>query len=545
LAEATGDVFYVLRTEPDLAFEFVSDAITALLGYTPAEHYADPGLVQHMIDVRDIAAMESNLAAPVGTHLDADLRWVHRDGHTVWTNHRARKRARQDGSVVLEGSGRDITALREVQERLVASEQEFRTLTENVSDVIVRIGADRRIEYASPSVTTAFGWDPAELVGIPIPDFAHPGDRDVIAAAHEQAVASGLLRFRGRMRCKNGSYRWVENIGRTVNTPDGSPEYAITVARDIEDQVHAEQALAASEERFRLAMVESPQGSAILDLECRFVEVNPALCQILDRDRHWLLSHSIADVVHPQDAAADLAARRSLLDGEHEYVTAERRFIRGDGDVVWIQHAIGLLRDHSGDPVSYVSHMQDITATRHAAAHMAYQAAHDRMTGLLNRGELTDRLEAALTQKARKARTGTRIAVLYCDVDNLKTVNDGLGHAAGDALLVATGKRIASSVRDSDTVARVGGDEFVVILDRVRDLTRAERIATHIHVAVNAPLQFEGTTLNPKLSIGVTIAQTDQHVDDVLRDADDALYTAKTAGGDRVVLFHPNPAEPN
>jgi diguanylate cyclase (GGDEF)-like protein len=189
-----------------------------------------------------------------------------------------------------------------------------------------------------------------------------------------------------------------------------------------------------------------------------------------------------------------------------------------------------------------VSHMQDITTTRHAAAHMAYHAAHDRMTGLLNRGELTDRLEGALT---RKARTGTRIAVLYCDVDNLKTVNDGLGHAAGDALPVATGKRIASSVRDSDTVARVGGDEFVVILDRVRDLTGAEHIATHIHVAVNAPLQFEGTTLNPKLSIGVTIAETGQHVDDVLRDADDALYTAKTAGGDRVVLFHPNPAEPN
>ncbi|MGZ4556709.1 MAG: diguanylate cyclase domain-containing protein, partial [Mycobacteriaceae bacterium] len=130
--------------------------------------------------------------------------------------------------------------------------------------------------------------------------------------------------------------------------------------------------------------------------------------------------------------------------------------------------------------------------------------------------------------------------VLYCDVDNLKTVNDGLGHAAGDALLVATGNRIASSVRDSDTVARVGGDEFVVILDRIRDLTGAEHIATHIHEAVNAPLEFHGNPLNPKLSIGVTIAKTGQHVDDVLRDADDALYAAKAAGGDRVVVFHPD-----
>ena len=543
LAEATGDTFYVLRTEPDLAFEFISDSITALAGYTPAEFYADPGLLQRIIDVRDLPAMASDLAAPVGTDIGMDLRWVHRDGHTVWMNHRNRKRARKEGTVVIEGSGRDITALRKAQERLAASEQEFRMLAENVTDVIVRTGLDRRMEYASPSVSRIFGWDPAEIVGVPAPDFFHPDDLHVMAAAREEALAGRSFRSRGRIRCKDGSYRWVETNGRGVKAPDGSPDspgYVITVARDIEDQVRTEQALAASEERFRLAMVQAPHGVAILDLDRHFVEVNPALCRILDRDRRWLLSHSVADVVDPQDDAADLAARRSLLDGEHEYVTMERRFTRGDGEVVWMQHAIGLLRDHSGDPVSYVSQMQDITQTRHAAAQMAYRAAHDQMTGLLNRGELTNLLEVALT---RKARTGTRLAVLYCDVDAFKAVNDGLGHAAGDALLVATGKRIASVVRDSDTVARVGGDEFVVILDGVHHLTDAERIASQIHEAASAPLEFQGNTLNPKLSIGATIAKTGQNVDDVLRDADDALYAAKAAGGDRVVVFDPDSVE--
>ena len=167
LAEATGDVFYVLRTEPDLAFEFMSDSITALAGYTAVEFYADPGLLQRIIDVRDLPAMASDLAAPVGTDIGMDLRWVHRDGHTVWMNHRNRKRARKEGTVVIEGSGRDITALREAQERLAASEQEFRMLAENVTDVILRIGLDRRMEYASPSVSRIFGWDPAEIVGVP------------------------------------------------------------------------------------------------------------------------------------------------------------------------------------------------------------------------------------------------------------------------------------------------------------------------------------------------------------------------------------------
>jgi diguanylate cyclase (GGDEF)-like protein/PAS domain S-box-containing protein len=540
LAEATGDTFYVLRTEPDLAFEFISDSIATATGYTAAEHYAGADLLQRILDPRDRVALESALAAPVEVPIEVDLRWVHRDGHTVSTIHRARKRARKDGAVVLEGSGRDITALREAQERLAASEQEFRMLAENVTDVIVRTGLDHKNEYVSPSVSRIFGWDPGEMAEVSNLDLFHPDDLDVMAAAREEALAGGLARFRGRIRCKDGSYRWTEIIGRAVKAPDGSPGSLITVARDIEDQVRTEQALAASEERFRLAMVQAPHGLAVLDLDRRFMEVNPALCRILDRDRRWLLSHSVADMVDSEDAAADLAARRSLLDGEHEYVTMERRFTRGDGEVVWMQHSIGLLRDDSGDPVSYVSQMQDITQTRHAAAQMAYRAAHDQMTGLLNRGELTNLLETALT---RKTRSGTRLAVLYCDVDAFKAVNDGLGHAAGDALLVATGKRIASSVRGSDTVARVGGDEFVVILDGVHHLTDAERIASQIHEAASTQLDFQGNTLNPKLSIGVTIAKTGQNVDDVLRDADDALYAAKAAGGDRVVVFHPDSVE--
>ena len=535
MAEASGDVFYVLRTEPDQAFEFVSDSVTAVMGYTPAEFYADPGLMLRTIDVRDIGVLEVGLASPVGTAIDVELRGVHRDGHRVWTNHRGCRRVREDGTVVVEGSARDITALREAQERLAASEQEYRMLAENISDVIVRSGSDHRIQYVSPSASKVVGWDPIEMVGVSVLDMFHPDDLDVMAAAREEGVASGFARFRGRVRGKDGSYRWMEVGSRILTAPDGSFEYGITVARDIEEQVRTERALAASEERFRLAMVGAPNGIAILDLDRRFVEVNPALCGILDRDRRWLLSHSIADVVHPEDDAADLAARISLLAGEQEHVTVERRFIRGDGDVVWTQHSIALLRDHSGVPVSYVSQVQDITLTREAAARTAYLAAHDRMTGLLNRGELTDRLEGALT---RKARTGARLAVLYCDVDNLKAVNDGFGHAAGDAVLTAIGGRIAGSVRTSDIVARVGGDEFVVILDRVHGLDEAERIALEIHEAVCAPLEFQGGTLNPKISIGVTLARTGQGVDDVLRDADDALYTAKMAGRDGVVVFH-------
>jgi N-acetylglucosamine malate deacetylase 2 len=372
------------------------------------------------------------------------------------------------------------------------------------------LAALRGAELASAA--DVLGPTRADLLDLPDGDLSKVGQARLVAevvAAADSCFPDGLLVFDTQAEAGRLDHVTASSAGLQAAETLGLPVLGWALSETVMDQLRHEFGPGSTDRR-----------DEEIDLR-----VN------VDRARVRVASYSLQGQALPGSARW---RRLELLAG------SERRFTRGDGEVVWMQHSIGLLRDQSGDPVSYVSQMQDITQTRHAAAQMAYRAAHDQMTGLLNRGELTNLLEAALT---RKTRTGTRLAVLYCDVDAFKAVNDGLGHAAGDALLVATGKRIASSVRDSDTVARVGGDEFVVILDGVHHLTDAERIASQIHEAASTQLEFQGNTLNPKLSIGVTIAKTGQNVDDVLRDADDALYAAKAAGGDRVVVFDPDSVE--
>jgi diguanylate cyclase (GGDEF)-like protein len=161
-------------------------------------------------------------------------------------------------------------------------------------------------------------------------------------------------------------------------------------------------------------------------------------------------------------------------------------------------------------------------------------ATHDRLTGLLNRWQLTEQLAAVM---ARSRRTGTQVAVLFCDIDDLKPINDRYGHSAGDAVIMATASRLCGSVRSGDLVARLGGDEFVVVLDGVHDVHEATRVAELIRSAMDGPVHHDDLVLTSSLSIGVALVEDDHDADRVIDQADDALYQAKKAGRDRVVVY--------
>jgi diguanylate cyclase (GGDEF)-like protein/PAS domain S-box-containing protein len=658
LLEATGDAFFIVRTQPDVAVEFLTAAVTELVGYSPEDHYADPDLVLSTLreDYRAVA-LEVFGSEP-GTDFERELCWTHRDGREVWSLHRGSVRRREDGSVVVEGSGRDITALHEARTQLESAEAQFRLLAENASDVVYLLHPDGAVEWISPSVTRLLGWPREVIVGQRPWGLVHPDDVERAASTMSEALrdgraaaplelrllhadgtyrwmsatsaladagdgrrfvvamrdvtdqvearralaesearyrflveegrdivviydpawsvrwvsssvdrlfgADGLLgaevrpelhpddisrmgemragiergdstvRVRARLRVPGGPWTWTESVARPVRHQDGGLSAIHVVTRNVHDQVLAEHRLAESERRFRLAMVEAAHGMAIVGLDHRYLEVNPALCRILGHDETWLLGHTVDDVLHPDDVESARAARDALLDGSRDHITVERRFVRGGGTIIWCQHALGLLRDEHGEPVSFVSQLQDVTRMRRAMQALEYQASHDALTGLLNRSELTLRLGERLTAAAG---SGGRPAVLFCDVDRLKSVNDELGHAAGDALLRAAGQRLVSAVRGSDLVARMGGDEFVVLLDDVRDEAEAVRIAESIRQAVASPVPFDGGSIVPTLSVGVLLAENGADVDSVLRDADAALYTAKESGRDRLAVF--------
>ena len=282
-------------------------------------------------------------------------------------------------------------------------------------------------------------------------------------------------------------------------------------------------------ERYRLAFEDSAIGMALEGLDGRYLQVNPALCALLGYTSDQLTSMSYQDVCFPEDLE-DPTYLESLSDGSLRRVMRECRYIRADGTVIWVRVHIGVIHD-GPKALFYTAQMEDISARKDAEARLIHQAEHDTLTGLPNRQALAGRVEAALT-------AGEQRAVLFVDLDRFKLVNDTLGHPAGDELLIAVAKRLRSSVRAGEVVARIGGDEFVILTHGATSVADAERVAERLQAALAAPFTISGRPLFLTASIGIAWpADKVASAEDTLRDADLAMYRAKLIGKARTVVF--------
>jgi diguanylate cyclase (GGDEF)-like protein/PAS domain S-box-containing protein len=283
-----------------------------------------------------------------------------------------------------------------------------------------------------------------------------------------------------------------------------------------------------SSELFEVAFDNAPVGMALLDLDGRWFRVNPALSRMLGYSAAELTGTACPDLTHPDDTLADDVAVRQLKSGE-QAVTLDKRYRHRDGHVVWVRRSTSLVRDEDGFPEYVVAAYEDIGERRQQDARLSYLALHDALTGLANRALLDDRLMQAIAQRDRD---GGAVAVLFCDVDGLKAINDEYGHAFGDELLVAVAQRLSAQVRTADTVARVGGDEFVVVSNlRVPGDAdaMARRVAAELETLLEAP---DGTRVPVRVSVGSAVA-SDHTIDaaTLLRSADQAMYAAKRLRG--------------
>jgi diguanylate cyclase (GGDEF)-like protein/PAS domain S-box-containing protein len=419
---------------------------------------------------------------------------------------------------------------------LEASETNYRLLAENATDIVWRLDADSIMVWVSPSLESVLGWRPEELLGTRPRDLAHPDDQELLPLrADEILTGQEASEAELRMRASDGSYRWMSMQTRPARSDDDSADGVIVGLRDINDQVLAREALERSENLFRVAMDGAPQGMAVVGLDLRFLQVNKALGTMLGRDEEWLLAHSLRDVISPDDLEADLAGNNELFTGTAKSIVREGRWLRADGSTLWVVHSTGLLRDENNLPLFHVSHIQDNTVAHERNAELAFRASHDPLTGLMNRDQLQQRITEALHFHPRRpGRTG----VLYCDIDRFKAINDGHGHAAGDEVLKTVAGRMASVLRSGDTVARIGGDEFVAVLAEVHDLSAAAGVAEKVRAAVSQPVTLhDGSVITITMSVGASLAGPEIDAHRLLRDADVALYEAKNSGRNQVRVF--------
>ena len=290
---------------------------------------------------------------------------------------------------------------------------------------------------------------------------------------------------------------------------------------------------AETERRYLLATQHAPIGIAIVAPDGVFLDSNDKLCRLLGYAREELVGKTFHEITHPDDLAGDVAHVEELLAGSSETYRIEKRYFTKDGRVLWVQLTVALARDDQGDPLYFISMIEDISAEREAHKALAHRATHDALTGLPNRTLLLDRTEQALAQAQRDRRP---VALLFCDLEQFKLINDSRGHDAGDAVLIETADRLITNIRAGDTAARLGGDEFVVLCTQLGSQVEAERVAQRLIDMLTQPMVHAGG-LTMTISIGIAFASPGVTAADLLRNADAAMYRAKTSGRDRYALF--------
>lgn len=237
--------------------------------------------------------------------------------------------------------------------------------------------------------------------------------------------------------------------------------------------------------------------------------------------------------IHPDDKDRTIATIMGAVEADAPF-HMEHRIIRADGEVRNLDCHGRFTYDSDGKQLRMIGTAQDVTSQRRAEEQLSHLAMHDPLTGLANRSLFLERLREALDRKEE----GRSVAVLYCDLDDFKNVNDSLGHETGDRLLAALPPRLEEAVNPGNTVARFGGDEFVVLLDRIKDQNEAIQVASQLSQAFSRPIRVGGRVHDVSASIGVVFAEPGEiTASEVLRDADAAMYRAKSSGRGQVSLF--------
>jgi diguanylate cyclase (GGDEF)-like protein/PAS domain S-box-containing protein len=422
-----------------------------------------------------------------------------------------------------------------VESELRQREERFRALVQHASDIIMVIGSDANIRYVSPAFEAILGYSTAEAIGMSGLELAHTDDVDALRAA---IIGGGSSPRAGtaeaRLHQRNGTWRWFDVI---ITDLSGNPSVEGWVAnlRDITERKAQEAALNEAQEAFRHAFDDAPIGIGLVGLDGQILRANRSMCVLLGRTQDELVGTSILDLTHPADRGVSSDQSDRLSRAEIDFYRLEKRYLRPDGTTVWASLSVSLVRDMDGNPMYQIGQLEDITDRKVLADKLAHDAAHDAMTDLLNRASFTEHVTKALAARGDRA-----VAVLFIDLDHFKVVNDSLGHAFGDELVITVAKRLRATLRPDNVIARFGGDEFVVLCADLSGEEAAAAIARRLLEAVAEPVTMATEEIFVTASIGIAIAGAEDTSETLLRHADAAMYRAKRNGRARAVLFQPN-----
>jgi diguanylate cyclase (GGDEF)-like protein/PAS domain S-box-containing protein len=488
----------------------------------------------------DVAAilfeLDRNFTTGVRQPVNAQLRRP--DGSTVPVRMATSPMRGDDGSItgglVLVT---DVSAQKNAEKELILREAWLDAIVQSAFDLVVGLSEDGFITFATPSTLTILGLEDTKgVIGSHMTEYIHPDDLHETAEAFGRALAGSNPRdpFECRIRRSDGTFMWFEF---TATNLIGELDAVIVHGRDVTERVEASAQLERHEAWLQAILHQAFDVVIAIDIDGALTFATHGIESFLGRSMESVIGMDLRDAVHPDDRLLLSGAVTRAMSKPGASESVELRVIRPDGSFIWIEALVtNLLLDPAVERI--IINARDITDRHLAEAKIVYHAMHDALTGLPNRYLLGDRLDHAM---ARREQTGSRVAVAFIDLDHFKILNDSSGHSIGDSVLKQVASRLRRVCRAGDTVARFGGDEFVLVSEDVASLAEARELGERVlSLVFHEPFEVAKGTMYISASIGVALDAGGVSADRLMADADTAMYQAKAYGRRRVEIFEPS-----
>jgi diguanylate cyclase (GGDEF)-like protein/PAS domain S-box-containing protein len=517
-------------------YTYVNQAYAAMLGYNTGEMIGTPYM--HFIAPEDRPFLQEIWRKRRAGQWEKSAYEVHllkKDQARILASVRSGP-ITLNGQLASTGTIRDITEERRTQEALLAAEQKFRAIFENAVIGMYQSTPTGQYLRANQAMADIFGYPTTEALLTSVKNiselYKNPDDRRLVNTDLERTG-----RVAGReveLRRRDGQSIWVSLSARVVRDADGKVSYYEGSLQDVTARKRAESALQRSEQRYRL-LVDHSQVGVFINENGYYTYVNHAFAQMLGYTEAELTGLSYRDIFPPEElAAADERFRRRQR-GEDVANDYESSLLHKDRKTrIIVTHSIGTIDQEERRMM--IGTVRDVTEQKRFEAQLRHNASHDPLTGLPNRSLFIERLAKAMERSRPQGAPG--YAVLFIDLDGFKVVNDSLGHAAGDDMLVQVAQRLKACLGPWDTLARHGGDEFTVLVGQTQDSEDAVEVAERILAELMRPVRLGDNEIYTNASIGIAPGHADYATtDELLRDADTAMYRAKAAGKAGYVVF--------
>ena len=500
----------------------------AVLGKYPQDVY--PPALMKMLDPHlarvaqgEETSFERKLRLPSGTE-----RWVR-----VSMTPRRDSAGRVVGYYVIST---DIHELKAAQAVIEDKERQLRQVIDSIPTPMCYVDAQNVYRYVNDAFLAYIGRDASDIVGHPVKSVLGEERWGLLAPVMARVRAGESLAVERYIRFADGRSRWmVVRLSPRIVEGDYQGYYATT--SDIHEQKMVEDELRRANTILSAHFDNTPLAVIEFDTELRIVRWSGQAEAIFGWAADETLGRGLTTWrnVYEEDEAQFNQFVRALVEGRERHATFTLRNYRKDGTVIWVEWHNSALRDEHGQVISILSLAQDVSSRIQAEERLQYMATHDGLTGLPNSVLLNDRLNAALI---RAKRAKKRVGVMFLDLDHFKDVNDSLGHRIGDGLLKELARRIRGGLRQSDLLARVSGDEFVVLLEDVPLDGAPDLVASKMLEEVRRPFNVEGHEIHVSGSLGIAIYPDDgADSETLLKNADAAMYHAKELGRNGFRMF--------